>query len=287
MELAVVTGINIIILSCMYILVALGFAFLFSMLGIVNFAHGAIYMVGGYIGYILTRVWGLNSWVALPVAIIVMCLFGVFMERYFFRPFVGNFNIIAVACVIITVVLQTTVNIFMGTRVSSLPPFVSGALKIGSFSVSYERIVTVAIAIFVLAMVSWFVTRTKWGLQMQAISQNREGAALQGISIHGVSALACAIGCGLAGLSGCLMGAYTGLVPFMGDAMLVKVLILVILAGIGNINGVYIAGFILGGLNAVLPVVLPGAQSEAATIGIVIVLLLFRPQGFFGREVEM
>ena len=83
------------------------------------------------------------------------------------------------------------------------------------------------------------------------------------------------------------MGAYLSLGPFMGDFMLVKVLILVMLAGVGSIGGIFIAGLVLGGLDAVLPVLIPGAASDAITVAIVIVLLLIRPKGFFGHEVEM
>ena len=100
---------------------------------------------------------------------------------------------------------------------------------------------------------------------MQAIAQNTDGASLQGISVHKISALASALGCGLAALAGCLMGAFLGIGPFMGDQMLVKALILVILAGIGSIGGIFLAGLLMGALNAVLPLVTNGAASEAAS----------------------
>jgi branched-chain amino acid transport system permease protein len=130
----------------------------------------------------------------------------------------------------------------------------------------------------------WLVERTKWGQQMQAISQERIGSVLQGISIQHISAFACALGCGLAAIAGCLMGAYLRLSPFMGDLMLIKVLIIVILAGVGSLKGIIIAGFLLGALNSVLPVFLGGAVSDALYIAIVVVIILIRPHGFFGRE---
>ena len=152
--------------------------------------------------------------------------------------------------------------------------------------VSYERIVTFAIGATLLGAIIWFVNRTKWGQQMQAISQNMEAASLQGINIRRISALACAIGCGLAAIAGCLIGAYLRLGPFMGDLMLVKVLMVVILAGVGSISGIFITGLALGILDAVLPVLLSGAVSDAISVTIVVVLLLIRPKGFFGHEVE-
>jgi branched-chain amino acid transport system permease protein len=129
-----------------------------------------------------------------------------------------------------------------------------------------------------------FVNRTRWGQQMLAISQNIQGAALQGINVHRISALASFMGCALAAIAGCLMGSYLNLAPLMGDDMLVKVMILVMVAGVGSIGGIFIAGLILGILDAALPVVTGGATSDAIVVMVVVVILLIRPQGFFGHE---
>ena len=287
MELVVATLTNVLILSSMYILVALGFSFLFNMLGILNLAHGAIYMVGGYIGFVLIAGLGVNHWAALLLTTLIVAAFGIFLEKFCFRPFVGDFNRTVMICVAITVIMQTIVNIIAGTRVLAIPTFVEGALPVGPISVSYERIVTFAIGFVLLGLIIWFVNRTKWGQQMQAIAQNLEAASLQGISVHGISALACALGCGLAAIAGCLMGAYLGIGPFVGDFMLVKTLMLIILAGVGSISGIFIAGLVLGSLNSILPVLTGGAASEAIAVAMVVILLLIRPQGFFGHEVEM
>jgi branched-chain amino acid transport system permease protein len=271
----------------MYILVALGFAFLFNMLRILNLAHGAIYMVGGYVGLSFIMILGFNQWIALLLTVLIIAAFGVFLERFCFRPFVGDFNRIVMVCVAIAVILQTAVNIIAGTKTLALPPFAEGVLRAGTFSVSYERIVTFAIGAALLGLVIWFVNRTKWGQQMQAIAQDTEGAYLQGINVHRISALACFIGCGLAALAGCMMGAYLRLGPYMGDLMLIKALILVIMAGVGSISGILVTGLVLGALDAALPVLVPGAGSDAITVGIVVVILLIRPQGFFGYEIEI
>jgi branched-chain amino acid transport system permease protein len=284
MELVGTTLTNVLILSSMYILVALGFVFLFNMLGILNLAHGAIYMIGGYLGFLFVSALGFNPWVALLLSTVIIAALGLFLERFCFRPFVKDMNRLIMVCIAIAVILQTTVNIIAGTKTATIPAFVEGVLRVGSFSVSYERIITFVIGAALLGIVIWFVNRTKWGQQMQAISQDMEAAFLQGIKVHNVSAIATVIGCALAAVAGCLIGAYLNLWPFMGDSMLIKVLILVILAGIGSIGGIIITGLVLGGLDSVLPLAMSGAASEAITIVLVVVLLLIRPQGFFGRE---
>jgi branched-chain amino acid transport system permease protein len=276
--------IDVLVLSSMYILVALGFSFLFNVLGILNLAHGAIYMVGGYFGYQLIVVLGLNQWLALLMTVAFFGAFGIFLEKFFFRPLVGNFDFMVMVCIAIAVILQTTVNISVGYQVQSLPPFYRGIIRAGVITISAERVITFVIGGILLAFVIWFVNSTKWGQQMQAISQNREAAALQGININRISGIATAIACGLAAIAGCLMGAYLNLTPFMGDYILVKVLILVIIAGLGSISGIFYSGILLGALDVILPLFMRGAASEAVTISIVVILLLFRPQGFFGRQ---
>jgi branched-chain amino acid transport system permease protein len=286
-QIVVGTIVNMFILSSMYILTALGFAFLFNMLRILNFAHGAIYMIGGYIGYILIIGLGVNQWLALLMATLIVAALGVFLERFCFRPYVGDFNRTVMICVVIIVTLETIVNIVAGNKTIALPPFASGAVKVGPTFISNERILTFAIGAVLLSIIIWFVNRTKLGRQMQAIAQNRVGASLVGINIFGISALAFAIGCGFAAISGCLMGAYLRLDPFMGDLMLVNVLIIVMLAGAGSLGGIMIAGLILGAMNAVLPVVLSGAASSAVIVAIVVVLSIIWPQGLFGYEVQV
>jgi branched-chain amino acid transport system permease protein len=279
--------INTLVLSAMYILVSLGFAFVFSMLGIINLAHGSIYMVGGYIGFAFIQALGFNPWAALLLSTVIIAAFGIFLEKYCFRPFVGDFNRTVMICTAITVVLNTTVNIIAGTEIQALPPFIEGVLRTGPVSVSYGRMVTFAIGAVLLAAIIWFVNRTKWGQQMQAIAQDTEAAYLQGINVHRISAFSCALGCGLAAIAGCLIGSLLNLGPFMGDFMLVKVLMVVILAGIGSIGGVFIAGLALGALNSILPLLTSGAISDAIIVAIVVVLLIIKPKGFFGHDVAI
>jgi len=283
-ELIVGTVTNMLISSSMFILVALGLAFIFNMMGILNLAHGTIYMIGGYVTYAFAVWVGLNSWAALLVSTAIFGLFGVFLEKFCFRPFVGNFDAAVLVCVGITVVLQNIVNNMLGTQVMAVPHFVRGIFKAGLVSVSYERMLTFAIGGVLTAVVILFVRGTALGQRMQAITQNREAALLQGINVNRLQSLACAIGCALAAVAGSLMGAYTNLNPFMGDDMLATILMLVILAGAGSTGGIVIVGAILGSMNAILPVLLTGDYAQAIYVVIVVIILLFRPKGFFGHE---
>ena len=268
----------------MYILVALGFAFLISIMGIVNFSHGAIYMVAGYICFQLAVEYGWNQWISLIVATAVVSAFGLFLERYCFRFATENLDRMIVITIAIIVILENFVNVTVGVFVRALPSFAPGILKVGSLSFSMEKVLTFLIGGTLLAAIIWFTRRTTLGLQMQAVSQNLAGATLQGINVHRISALACAMSCGMAAIAGCLMGAIFNLGPYMGHNILVKALELVILGGIGSVGGIFFAGVIIGTMDAVLPILTNGPTSQAIALAIIITILVFRPQGFLGRQ---
>ena len=241
-------------------------------------------MVGGYICYQLSVEYNINQWLALVIAIIAMGVLGLFLERVSFRRFFGDMDRIIVLSIAIILVLQTSVNVTVGTYTRTIPSFAPGQIGTGLVSISTERLVAFIIGAALLAVILWFINGTKQGQQMQAISQNLVGAALQGINIHRISGLACFIACGLAAVSGSVMGSIFNLSPFMGDYVLVKAVEIVILGGIGSVTGIIFAGLIIGTLDIVLPLVVTGAVSQAIGFGVVVILLLFRPKGFLGRE---
>jgi len=283
-ELLAQVALNALMLSSMYILMALGFAILLGVMRVLNFAHAVIYMGGGYICYQLAIVYGLNQWLSLMLAAIIMGLFGLFLERFCFRPFFGDVNRTLVMTLALIVIIESVVNILVGTQIRSLPAFASGIIRTGGVSLSVERLVTFIISAALLLVIIFFIQKTKIGQQMLAVSQDDTGAVLQGINIYRVSAVATVIACALAAVAGSLMGAIFSLSPYMGGHMLVKAIEIVILAGIGSIGGVLVAGLILGTIDATLPILMSGSASDVVGLGIVILILLFRPQGLFGHE---
>jgi branched-chain amino acid transport system permease protein len=285
MELFIQTVANALILAAIYILVSLGFAFLFNMLGIFNVAHGSIYMAAGYVGYLVIEGLGINEWLGLLIVVILFGGVGVFLEKFCFRPFIGDFNRQIMIGVALITILETSVNIIIGSQMYTIPAFVSGTLEAGPVSIAWERLTAFAIGGVLLVLIILFVNRSRWGQQMQAITQNMEGAALQGINIHRISAIVSALGCALAAIAGILTGSLYVLDPFMGNSSLIKILILIILAGVGSFKGVIYMGLLLGVLYATLPLLIPGAASDAVAVSIILVILLIRPQGFFGHEV--
>lgn len=277
-------GISTLVLASMYILASLGFAFIFNMLGSINLAHGAIYMVGAYICYYVGDMFGLSNWLSMLIATVILALFGLLLERFMFRPFLDDFSKIIMLGVALMTILQTTTTILSGTKTQKIPSFGEGSTPVLGMYLSNEKIVTFGVGIVLLLVVLYIVNYTALGRQMEAVSQDRLGAALQGIPIHRVSAIVCAIGCALAAISGSMMGAYQKMSPYMGDNMNLRILMLVMLAGAGSMKGVIITGVVMGLLDSFFPVVFDGYVASAVVAGIVVVLLLIRPKGFFGHE---
>jgi len=286
MELAAGIFANVLILSAMYILVALGFALLFSIAGILHVSHGAIYTVSGYICWQLATTAGINQWLALLLTVLIVGAFGLFLEKFCFRPFTGDFDRSLVVGIGIILILQTTIVVTVGQESRSMSPFVAGILHSDFVSISLERIVTFAMGAAMLGVLVWFINKTKPGLQMRAMSQDLQGAIMQGINVNRTSAIAIVIACASAAVAGCLMGAYISLSPFMGDVVLGKALILVILGGMGSMTGIFYAGLLLGALDATLPIFFSGSVAEVIAMSAIIIVLLFRPTGFLGREIS-
>ena len=277
--------VNTLTMASMYIMAALGFAFIFNMLGTINLAHGSIYMISAYVVYAFFAYVGLPTWLSMLITAIIMAAFGFLLERFAIRPFQDDFDRIIMVGVALMTIMSTTATLISGTKQLAIPSLATGQIQAGVLVVSKEKILMFIIGVIILAIVLVIVNKTKLGKQMKAVSQDRIGAALQGIPIYRVAGIVCAIGCAIAAIAGGLMGAYQGLSTGMGDNINLRILMLVLLAGAGSMNGIIITGLIMAFLDSFFPVFVQGTMSSALALLVVIVLLLIRPKGFFGHEV--
>jgi branched-chain amino acid transport system permease protein len=276
--------VNGLVLSAIYILVALGFGLQLSIMGIFNFAHGAVYMIGAYVTYGLSVGLGFNPWFSLLLSVILVGASGLFLERFCFRPFQSKPPLMIVMAIAITMILETTVEVTLGGVTRAMPAFVPGIFRAGFISVDAERVLTFGIGAVLLVSLTYLIQKTKIGQQMLAVAQDAEGAALQGIDTHRIAATATVIACASAALAGSFMATIFSMNPFMGDNILLKAIQVVILSGIGSIGGILAGGLIMGLLNSFLPVLADASIGELVTILIVIMILLVRPKGLFGYE---
>lgn len=285
MEIFTQTIVNGIVLASIYILVALGFALIFSVMQILNFAHGSIYMVGAYVCYYLVSSFGLPTWAALLVSGGILALFGVFLERFGFRYLEKDFNRTLMFSLAVIVFLQTAADITVGAYVKRVPSIIRGLTTIGGITLSKERLVTCVVAVCLLLLVTFLIRKTVLGRQMRAVAQDRDAAALQGINVHRIAAIAFGLSSVLAAVAGGLMGSIIALNTYMGSAMLLRAVTLVIIAGMGSVGGLFVSGLIIGFIDAVLPIFIGGAGSEVVALGFAMLILLVRPRGLFGQAI--
>ena len=277
-------AVNTLVLASMYILASLGFAFIFNMLGSVNLAHGAFYMTAAYITYYLCSRLGMNNWLAMLLSTVVLALVGILMERFCFRPFQKEFDRVVMVSVAIMTMLQQLAVQISGSQTISIPAYASGSVDMGFMVVTGEKLVTFAVGAVLLVVTLFVVYRTKLGMQMEALSQDRMGAALQGIPVNKVSALVCGLGFAFAAVAGSMMGAYQQVSSNMGDNINVRILMLVMLAGAGSMNGILITGFLMALLDSICPIIWDSYTASSIACSAVVVLLLMKPKGFFGHE---
>lgn len=275
--------VNGVVLSFMYILMALGIGCVFSVLRVISFAHGEMYMLGAYVTWMLVTWAGMHYLIALPLAIVVVFLLGLAFERMLWHPILDN----PMACLIMSLgllfVLQGSAATIFGEREKSLPTQFPGVLDLAGVYLSVERLAMVGISVVIVLGVLFFLRNHKQGQAMRAVIDNPEVAALQGIPVHRIRMIGFGITCALAAAGGGLIATIFSLTPTMGLAPLFKAFIVVVLGGLGSIPGVIVAGFVMGFIDAV-GLTLIGRIASLLGFVIFVLVLLVRPRGIMGYE---
>jgi branched-chain amino acid transport system permease protein len=267
-----------------YILMALGLTLMFGMMHIINFAHGAIYMLGAFVVYYFFAQWGTPYFFTFLLAMVLLGTFGFVVERYIYRTVKGGIEPTLVALLALTTFLQAAGYPIFGPLDKDVPSVFTGTHNILGVSVSAERLVIIPVAAVLVLALHLFITRTKVGGAMRAIEQDREAAALQGVNVHFVNALAFAVGFALAAASGALMAPIFKLDPMMGEQPLLKAFIIIILGGLGSIPGAILGGLMLGFVDSIVATALGVEPAFLLSFVFIILLLLFKPHGLFGYE---
>jgi branched-chain amino acid transport system permease protein len=282
-----------------YAIIALGYSMVYSILMLFNFAHGDIFMVGSYVGFgvasgliLLASAWalGLPNWVIL-VATIVISMFitsfvGILVERIGYRPLrEAPRASAAITGLMIGIILETGNLALLGARRLSFPPLImSHSYDLGGVFITNKKILVVLISVGLMLALDQFVRKTKWGMAMRAMSYDHVVVPLMGVSIDTIAPMTFAIGSGLAAAGGVLYGvAYPVLDPYMGILIGWKAFVAAILGGRGSIMGAALAGFLLGFIEIFVASVFPSTLRDLIAFSIVLIILTFRPHGFFGR----
>jgi len=269
-------------LAVVYILVALGLTLIFSILEVINFAHGEFYMLGGFAAYYLSAVGGLNYVATLVLAMLLVGLAGVMAERLVFRHLRGKTLNAFIVSLGLLWVLQATAQLSFGVLDKSVPSAVSGIVRLGGVIVSRERMFVILTAVALIVGLYLFLKFTRTGQAMRAVAQDAEAAALQGVNIELTSALGFGIGCALAGAAGALLAPIFAVSPTMGALPVVKAFIIIIVGGMGSLPGAVLGGLLLGAVEGVGTLFMSSAAVNILGFLMVIAILLLRPRGLLG-----
>ena len=287
--------INGLIIGVFYALMAIGLSLIFGILKIVNFAHGEFYMVGAYTYTLIALAFGVPPWLALPTAFVAGVVLGLVVERLLMRPLYSGYitwgflrdEYAVIVTFGLSLLLINLVDKVIGPYAYKGPPLTSiSRISLGPVIVSGHRLVAFAIAVAVIVIVALIVRYSYWGRQIQAVAQNRLGASLAGIDTAKVSAFVFALAGGLAALSGGLLANIFNPTPDVGIFPAVKSYVIVVLGGMGSIPGSIIASLGLGVLESFGGVYISYQYRDTFGLILLILVLLFRPQGLFGERVR-
>ncbi len=288
-----IQALNGLVIGVIYAVIACGLTVIFSILRIVNFAHGEVYMMGGYFSYFAITLLGVPPLPAVLVAMLATFLLAVLVERALLTPLYnptterkGDYGILVTFG--ISIFLRNIALIIFGPLPLRPPSFWQGALMVGDLVMTWDRVFAAGVGIVILVGLVLFMNRTIWGEALNAVSQSRESAAIVGINDRRFYSLAFGIGSALAGGAGALVGPIYSLSPSMGLIPDTQAFAIVILGGMGSVSGSIIAGLLIGLSESMFVAVFPDPSrsltyAQAFSLFVLMIVLLVRPTGLFGR----
>lgn len=288
----VVTGL---VMGIIYALMALGLTLIFSILNVINFAHGEFYMLGGYFSYfLLTWLTGLNTFIAVIVSGLLVFVIGLIFEFLFLRPMhLGRIERPPEYAVLITFglsfFLQNIALAFFGPYPHRPPSFFMGAVDLGIVRVSGDRLTASVLSLLLMALLLLLIKKTWIGKALQAVSQNKDAAAAVGINPLRMNTLAFGLGVGLAAIAGALLAPSFSIVPNVGAVPSIRSYVIIVLGGMGSIPGSILGGILIGLVESLGAGYFPDPSrglTYKTAFGLIIfaLVLLFKPTGFFGRR---
>jgi branched-chain amino acid transport system permease protein len=280
--LQIVTGIA---LGAIYALLAIGLSLIFGMLNVVNFAHGAFFMVGAYVGFFLFGLTG-NFWVSLVITPLLVGGIGLVVERVLVRPLYGRgIDYPLLLTFGLSFVLVESIRILFGLTGFRLPtpPELRGAVNIGVGYFPLYRLFLIAFTAAIVIGLWYFIERTKYGLIIRSGARDPEIVRVLGIDISKVWLVVFGIGTGIAGLSGVLAAPLQGLTPEMGIPVLAEAFVVTVVGGMGSLMGAVIAGLLVGIVVAMTSLFAPD-MAKVSIFVLMALVLLVRPRGLLGRE---
>lgn len=284
--------INGISLGSVYALIALGYTMVYGIAKMLNFAHGDVIMVGGFVCYTIMSTLGMNPLLGVIISVVVCTVLGILIEKIAYKPLRKAASPLAVLITAIGVsyLLQNLALLIFGANAKSFTSVVqlpSLSLADGQIVISGVTIVTILTCIIIMIGLMLFINKTKIGQAMLAVSEDKGAAQLMGINVNGTISLTFAIGSALAAIAGVLLcSAYPTLTPYTGSMPGIKAFVAAVFGGIGSIPGAFIGGILLGVIQIFSQAYISSQMADAIVFAVLIVVLLVKPTGLLGKNIQ-
>lgn len=283
--------INGISIGAVYAIIALGYTMVYGIAKMLNFAHGDIIMVGAYISFCVTNYLGLPVLLSVLASVVVCTLLGILIEGLAYKPLRGTPSLaVLITAIGVSYFLQNAAQLIWGSapkNFTSIVNFQPVVLFDGRLVITDEVIITVIISALVMVSLTLFTGKTRVGKAMRAVSEDRDAAQLMGINVNRTISLTFAIGSALAAVAGVLLcSTVPTLMPTTGAMPGIRAFTAAVFGGIGSIPGAMLGGIVLGIIEALSKAYLPNQFSDAIVFGVLILVLLIKPTGLLGKQVQ-
>ncbi len=276
-------------LGSVYAMIALGYTMVYGIAKMLNFAHGDVIMIGGYISLMAMNALGLPWWLAVIMAIVVCTVLGVVIEGLAYKPLRSAPSLaVLITAIGVSYFLQNSALLIWGANPKSYTPIVSGAMQLfdGKLKIPYISVVTMAMCVVVMIALTTFINHSKMGKAMRACSEDKGAAQLMGINVNKTVSTTFAIGSSLAAIAGVLLcSSYSALMPTTGSMPGIKAFTAAVFGGIGSIPGAFLGGILLGIIESLAKAYISTQLANSVVFAVLIIVLLVRPAGLLGKYV--
>lgn len=278
--------INALVLGSTYALLGIGLTIIFGIMRVVNFAHGELYTLGAYTAYGMVALLKLDFFSSILVAALIGMLIGALIEYVFLRrKDLKNIDEVMLIMIGIMIVMQNLELMVWGGVAKIIPtPFSQDPISMGAISISPTRIFVFSIAAVLLVVFYLGIERTRFGLAIRATFQDQDAARIVGVNVKRIYTVTFALGSGMAAVAGALLAPMFVATPLMGDLASLKAFAIVILGGLGSLGGAALGGFLLAFIEEFGASYISSAYRDAFGFLVIIIVMLFRPQGLFAAK---
>lgn len=275
-------------LGSVYAIIALGYTMVYGIVKMLNFAHGDVIMVGGYVAFFALSTFNLPFPLTLLITIIICALLGFTIEKLAYKPLRGASSLsVLITAIGVSYFLQNSAQLLFSSSTKVFPMLFKDNINIFGTSIAIINIITILTCIIIMSLLTLFINKTKTGMAMRACSQDKDAARLMGINVNKTISITFAIGSGLAAIAAFLLcSTYPSVYPTLGSLPGIKAFTAAVFGGIGSIPGAFLGGILLGLIETLSKAYISTQLSDAIVFAVLIIVLLIRPAGLLGKKVS-